>query len=166
MNSPSPPLTCRSWTSTLMWGRLLFVCHLSRRILSLKASHHVFCLWMFAIGSASHLPSHEALLLLEVLLRPCSFHPHVSFLIGTRTLVCHHQKAKLLWLPTDAIQNLMSLYCQVLFSPHSGHKTYFQVYACHIVDKPPPTLTPTPVLYSGGHSYLLECSFASGVSEV
>ena len=38
-------------------------------------------------------------------LRLCSSHLHASFLMGTRTLVHHHQKANVLYLPADAIQN-------------------------------------------------------------
>lgn len=96
----SSPPTPGSWTSRLimlMWGEAI-VCVSSSQKGSppWELASCVSCFWIFAIDPTSHPLSQEALPLLVVLLRPCSFYSHVSFLTGTRTLVRRHKIANLL----------------------------------------------------------------------
>lgn len=73
-----------------MWGRFLFfIC--PERVPSLRARQPCFLL---LVAPHVSLPGkHRPPLPPVVLLRPGSSPPHPSFLMGTPTLVHHHQKA-------------------------------------------------------------------------
>lgn len=93
VNFPPSFPTPRSWTLMHMWGRFLFfIC--PEQVPSLRARQprflllvppHVFLPWKNRPPPTSPHP--------VVLLRPGSSPSHPSFLMGTSTLVHHHQKA-------------------------------------------------------------------------
>lgn len=74
--------------------------------------------------------------LLAVLLRPYSFHPHVSFLTGMRTLVrCKSQFA--VAAHRCHAKPALSLSPGTILSPQWAQQTYLQVCAGHVVGEPP-----------------------------
>lgn len=105
----------------LKWRRRVFMCHLPRKISPLKAIRLCFLPLGFRCWLHLASPCPGGTVPAGSAAEACLFHPHASFLMGTRTLARHYQKATLLWLPTDAIPKLLSLYPQVRLFPHGGY---------------------------------------------
>lgn len=126
-----------------------------------KLASHVFCFGILAIDSTSRLPSKEALILLVVLLRPCSFLPSCVLAHGDYNTGMSSPKSQTALTAHRCHKKLdVSLLPGTIFSPPWTQQIYFQVYAGHVVDEPPP---PAPIQVA---TTTCECSFASSVSDI